>query len=76
MAVSEKKLYFELKRSHWTLLRKKEYLSPKQDIALQSILYDHALFPISTGKLEGFNNKIKIAKRIAYNYREPQFFSP
>ena len=26
----------------------------------------HAMFQISTGKLEGFNNKIKVAKRIAY----------
>ena len=28
----------------------------------------HAVFPISTGKLEGFNNKIKVAKRIGYGY--------
>ena len=134
-AASEKKLYSELKRSRWTLLRKKESLSQKQDIALQSILSDHenlavcyamkeemsdlfalndydtaldgwirwfdaakqsavfplvhfaelkekrlfglashALFPISTGKLEGFNNKIKVAKRIAYGYRDSRFF--
>ncbi len=134
-AASEKKLYSELKRSRWTLLRKKESLSQKQDIALQSILADHenlavcyamkeemcdlfalndydtaldgwirwfdaakqssvfplvhfaelkekrlfglashALFPISTGKLEGFNNKIKVAKRIAYGYRDSRFF--
>lgn len=134
-AASEKKLYSELKRSRWTLLRKKESLSQKQDIALRSILSDHenlavcyamkeemcdlfaltdydtaldgwirwfdaakqssvfplvhfavlkekrllglashALFPISTGKLEGFNNKIKVAKRIAYGYRDSRFF--
>ena len=30
----------------------------------------HAVFQISTGKLEGFNNKIKVAKRIAYGYRD------
>lgn len=34
----------------------------------------HALFPISTGKLEGFNNKIKGAKRVGYGYRDEQFF--
>ena len=28
----------------------------------------HAIFRISTGKLEGFNNKIKVAKRIGYGY--------
>ena len=34
----------------------------------------HAIFQISTGKLEGFNNKIKVAKRIAYGYRDDAFF--
>ncbi|NLL54286.1 MAG: transposase, partial [Clostridiales bacterium] len=34
----------------------------------------HALFPISTGKLEGFNNKIKVAKRIGYGYRDDEYF--
>ena len=34
----------------------------------------HAVFTISTGKLEGFNNKIKVAKRIAYGYRDEDYF--
>ena len=34
----------------------------------------HAVFPISTGRLEGFNNKIKVAKRIAYGYRDEAYF--
>lgn len=34
----------------------------------------HAIFPISTGKLEGFNNKIKVAKRIGYGYRNESYF--
>ena len=34
----------------------------------------HAIFPISTGRLEGFNNKIKVAKRIGYGYRDDAFF--
>lgn len=34
----------------------------------------HAKFRISTGKLEGFNNKIKVAKRIGYGYRDDVFF--
>lgn len=31
-------------------------------------------FPISTGKLEGINNKIKTMKRQAYGYRDQKFF--
>ncbi len=38
------------------------------------VLAAHALFPISTGKLEGFNNKIKVAKRIGYGYRAEDYF--
>ena len=37
-------------------------------------LIAHAEFPISTGRLEGFNNKIKVAKRIGYGYRDDDFF--
>ena len=34
--------------------------------------YDHA---ISTGPLEGTNNKIKTMKRQAYGFRDQQFFT-
>ena len=34
----------------------------------------HTIYSISTGKLEGFNNKIKVAKRIGYGYRDDDFF--
>ena len=37
-------------------------------------LIAHAKHPISTGKLEGFNNKIKVAKRIGYGYRNETYF--
>ena len=37
-------------------------------------LIAHATYPISTGRLEGFNNKIKVAKRLAYGYRDNHFF--
>lgn len=37
-------------------------------------LIAHAVYPISTGKLEGLNNKIKVAKRIAYGYRDTDYF--
>jgi len=31
-------------------------------------------YPISTGPLEGTNNKIKTMKRQAYGFRDPEFF--
>jgi transposase len=34
--------------------------------------YDH---PITTGPLEGVNNKIKVLKRVAYGYRDIEFFT-
>ena len=37
-------------------------------------LIAHAVYPISTGKLEGFNNGIKAAKRIGYSYRDEDYF--
>uniref|UniRef100_UPI003864FCCF transposase n=1 Tax=Ruminobacter sp. TaxID=2774296 RepID=UPI003864FCCF len=37
-------------------------------------LVAHATHPISTGKLEGTNNKIKVAKRIAFGYRDEGYF--
>ena len=37
-------------------------------------LVAYAIHPVSTGKLEGFNNKIKVAKRIGYGYRDDDFF--
>lgn len=37
-------------------------------------LISHATHPISTGKLEGFNNKIKVPKGIGYGYRNDEYF--
>lgn len=37
-------------------------------------LINHAKHQISTGRLEGFNNKIKVAKRIGYGYRNDDHF--
>lgn len=31
-------------------------------------------WPMHTGRLEGVNNKIKVIKRMAYRYRNPDFF--
>lgn len=37
-------------------------------------LIAHSIYPISTGKLEGFNNKIKVAKRVGYGFRDDHYF--
>ena len=37
-------------------------------------LVAHATHPISTGKLEGTNNRIKVAKRIAFGYWDEEYF--
>ena len=34
--------------------------------------YDH---PITVGPLEGTNNEIKVMKRVAYGYRDAEFFA-
>jgi transposase len=50
-------------------------------VGLAQTLREHALglmayydYPISTGPLEGTNNKIKTMKRQAYGYRDKEFF--
>lgn len=37
-------------------------------------ILNHYDYPISTGPLEGINNKIKVLKRTAYGYRDMEFF--
>ena len=46
--------------------------SPQHEAAIlrQASYYD---YPISTGPLEGTNNKIKTMKRQAYGFRDPEF---
>ncbi len=34
----------------------------------------HCLFPFHTSLLEGINNKIKVLKRMAYGYRDDEYF--
>jgi transposase len=31
-------------------------------------------WPMHTGQLEGINNRIKVMKRMAYGYRDSEFF--
>jgi transposase len=37
-------------------------------------IINHALYPLHTSLIEGINNKIKVMKRIAYGYRDEQYF--
>ena len=37
-------------------------------------LISHASYPISTGKLEGLNNKTKVIKKVGYRYRDDEYF--
>ena len=35
---------------------------------------NHCRYPLNTGFLEGINNKIKVLKRMAYGYRDEEYF--
>ena len=37
-------------------------------------IFAHCRYPLSTGILEGCNNKIKVLKRMAYGYRDDAYF--
>jgi len=40
---------------------------------LRGIL-SHCVWPLHTSRLEGINNKIKVIKRIAYGFRDEEYF--
>ena len=37
-------------------------------------IFTHCRYPLHTGLLEGINNKIKVIKRMAYGYRDDEYF--
>jgi transposase len=37
-------------------------------------ILNHCRYPLHTGLLEGMNNKIKVIKRMAYGYRDDEYF--
>ncbi len=51
------------------LVRFAERLAPRIDGVL-----NHCRYPLNTGFLEGMNNKIKVLKRMAYGYRDDDYF--
>lgn len=70
-----------LKSTRYLLLAGAENVPEERREALAEALRTHATgilnyreHPISTGKLEGINNKIKTLKRKAYGFRDEAFF--
>ena len=45
----------------------------KKKVRIEGLI-NHAKHQINTARLEGFNNRIKVAKRIAYGYRDDEYF--
>ena len=37
-------------------------------------LIAHSMYPISTSKVEGTNNKVKVLKRVAYGFKDDDYF--
>ncbi|MBL7647676.1 MAG: transposase [Candidatus Hydrogenedentes bacterium] len=37
-------------------------------------IFSHSQYPFNTSILEGINNKIKIIKRMAYGFRDDEYF--
>jgi transposase len=46
----------------------------KRLAAAAEYIINHARYPLHTSVLEGVNNKIKVMKRMAYGYRDDQYF--
>ena len=63
----------------WFIAARESEIKPlvtfaKNKEKLKDGIISHAVHPISTGKLEGLNNKIKVAKRVGYGYRNDDYF--
>lgn len=63
----------------WLRHAKESGLKPLQDFARNLRRYTRGIlasakFPMHTSQLEGVNNKIKVIKRMAYGYRDQEYF--
>jgi hypothetical protein len=47
---------------------------PLQEVEAMLDVLAHCRYPIHTSVLEGINNKIKVIKRVAYGYRDEEYF--
>lgn len=64
---------------HWYQRAIRSQIKPLQRFAqrLQTYVHGilaHATWPLNTSVLEGINNKIKVIKRMAYGYRDDDYF--
>jgi transposase len=74
-SVEEASLFWE----HWYRRAMESGVEPLKLFArrLKSYLHgilNHCLWPLHTGILEGINNKIKVIKRMAYGFRDHDYF--
>lgn len=65
--------------NHWYHRAMRSRIEPLKRFArkLEPYLHGilaHARWPLNTSVLEGINNKIKVIKRMAYGYRDDQYF--
>ena len=65
--------------AHWYRRAMRSRLEPLRRFAQRLTPYlagilNHCLHPLSTGLVEGINNKIKVLKRMAYGYRDDAYF--
>jgi transposase len=64
----------------WCALARESGLTPLIRFATQLQRHKrgiiaHAKYPIDTGRLEGTNNRIKVIKRVAYGFHDPDYFA-
>jgi len=48
--------------------------APQQTPRMQDLAREICRYALDTGFLEGINNKIKVLKRMAYGYRDHEYF--
>lgn len=63
----------------WQIMARSSAIEPLICFARKLALYWRGIlarmrWPMHTGQLEGINNKIKVMKRMAYGYRDSEFF--
>jgi len=66
--------------ANWCALAVESRLTPLVRFAAQLRRHKrgiiaHATYPIDTGRLEGTNNRIKVIKRVAYGFHDPDYFA-
>ena len=65
--------------AQWCALAEASGIIPLQTFAKNLLrhadgIINHCRYPLHTGRLEGINNKIKVIKRMAYGFRDDDYF--